>query len=189
MLQFFGIASGILITVSSVPYIIDILKKKTKPERASWFIWLVLSSIAFFSQLAEGADWSLILTGADAFAIACIFLLSLQRGSGGFTKKDIFALAASAVGLCLWYFTQHAYYAIFITLLIDMTATVLTVIKTYEDYTSETMSMWLLDAIAGILSTISVGEMNFILLIYPFCFFLFNLAVVIAILLGKRKKK
>ena len=63
MFQFLGLLSGVLSGGSYIPYLRDIFRHTTKPERASWLIWAVLGSIAFFSQLAEGATWSLWLTG------------------------------------------------------------------------------------------------------------------------------
>jgi hypothetical protein len=187
MLQLLGLVSGILSGVSIIPYIRDILFHTTKPERASWLIWLVLGFIAFFSQLAEGATWSLWLTGIDTIGVFLVFVLSIRYGVGGVTKRDIIALIAAGIGLILWYFTQHAAIALLITILIDVTGVSLTVIKAYEDPTSETLSTWVIIAIAGLLGMISVGKFDIILLSYPFYIFLANFVVAIAILLGRRK--
>ena len=65
MLEFFGYISGILFILSVVPYVRSILKGNTKPQRMTWLIWTVLVFIAFFSQLAKGATWSLLLTAGD----------------------------------------------------------------------------------------------------------------------------
>jgi len=62
------IFSGILIIISFFPYIQDIFKHKTNPQRASWLIWAILGAIAFFSQLAKGATHSLWFTGLQELA-------------------------------------------------------------------------------------------------------------------------
>lgn len=188
MLEIIGLISGLLMVGASVPYIVDILKKKTKPERASWLIWTVLGIIAFFSQMAEGATNSLWMNGLDTFAVIAILVLSIKYGEGGLVKRDIIALILAGNGLILWYFTKEASIALYIVLGIDITGQILTVIKSYEDPESETFISWILFGIAGLLSAISVGEWNFILLIYPIYICLANWAVVVAMILGKRKK-
>src|SRR6266498_3135268 len=102
MLQFLGITSGILTGIACIPYIKDILLGKTKPERTTWLIWSLLGSIAFFSQMSEDANWSLWLTGIDTLGVIFIFLLSLNYGVGGWTKRDMIALIAAGIGLVLW---------------------------------------------------------------------------------------
>ncbi|KKT58129.1 MAG: hypothetical protein UW52_C0064G0012 [Candidatus Gottesmanbacteria bacterium GW2011_GWA1_44_24b] len=67
MLQTFGLLSAVIFPISYFPYVRDTLRGKTKPERASWFIWATLGAIAFFSQLAKGATDSLWLSGLGTF--------------------------------------------------------------------------------------------------------------------------
>ena len=101
MLQLLGLLSGFISVICYLPYIRDIVAKKTKPEKASWLIWSVLGSIAFFSQLAKGATDSLWMPGVQTFGVAVIFLLSLKYGVGGLTKRDLVALLLSFFGLIL----------------------------------------------------------------------------------------
>jgi hypothetical protein len=185
MLQTLGLLSGVLSGVSYLPYLRDIFRHTTKPERASWLIWSVLGSIAFFSQLAEGATWSLWLTGIDTLGVLVIFLLSIRFGVGGLTRRDIIALIAAGIGLMLWYFTRHAAIALLMTMFIDAAGAYLTVVKSYEDPGSETLSTWLIVSIAAVLGMLAVGQFNLILLSYPLYIFLANFSVVVAILLGR----
>ena len=189
MLEIIGIFAGILSASAFVPYIRDILGKTTKPERASWLIWTVLTSIAFFSQLAKGASNSLWQPGLETVGIVIILLLSLKYGVGGFTKRDILALLAASIGLILWYFTREAAVALYISIGIDSIGTVLTVVKAYEDPGSETMSTWVIVCIAGLLSMVAVGQWNIILLSYPFYIFTANGATALAMVLGRKPKR
>ncbi len=188
MLEFFGITSGILAIVAVVPYIRDILKKTTRPERASWLIWTVLGSIAFFSQLAKGATNSLWMTGLSTLCVLTVFLLSLKHGEGGLIKRDIIALVFAFVGLVLWFFTKDATIALLIVIAVDCSGSILTITKSYKDPESETMSTWILASISGLFGTLSVGVFNWILLIYPLYILFANFAVTLAIVLGKRAK-
>ena len=189
MLAFFGIIAGILSGIAVIPYVRDILLHKTKPERASWLIWSVLGSIAFFSQLAEGATWSLWLTGINTIGVLIIFILAIKYGMGGLARRDTYALIAAGFGLILWYLTRHAFIALFVTIGIDLIGQTLTVIKTYAVPESETLSTWVLVSTAGIFSMLSVGAWDWILLLYPFYIFLANFSVVVAIYAGRNKKR
>ena len=189
MLELLGIAAGIISISGYFPYIRDVLKKTTTPERASWLIWDVLTAIAIFSQLAKGASASLWLPGLEICGLTAVLVLAMILGTGGFAKKDILALIAAGVGLILWYFTKEPAVALYIIIGIDAIGVVLSVQKAYQDPESETLSTWILVAIAGILATIAVGKFDIILLSYPIYIFFANAAIAAAILVGKKPKK
>lgn len=189
MLQLFGYISAILSIIMIIPYVVDILKKTTKPERASWLIWTVLGFIAFFSQLAKGATDSLWLTAGQTIAVLIVFILAIKRGVGGLTKHDIKALIVAGIGLLLWFLTNEALYALLIVIAIDFIGVFLTTIKAYKDPKSETMSTWLLSGTSGIFGALAVGSFSFVLLLYPIYIIIANYVVVIAIILGKKSNK
>ncbi|HXS14980.1 MAG TPA: hypothetical protein VN711_02540 [Candidatus Saccharimonadales bacterium] len=189
ILEIIGILAGILSASAYIPYIKDVLARKTQPERASWLIWAVLTSIAFFSQFAKGASSSLWLSGLETIGITIVLLLSLKFGIGGLTKRDLFALFAASVGLILWYFTHEPAIALYIIIGIDAIGTVITIQKAYTHPESETMSTWVLVCCAGILSMIAVGGLNIILLSYPFYIFAANGAIALAMILGTKNHK
>lgn len=186
MLQALGLISGFLSVVTYVPYLRDIFRLKTKPERATWLIWSVLTGIAFFTQLAEGATDSLWLTGVQAVGVVLIFLLSIKFGVGGLTRRDLLALGAAGVGLLLWYLTSNAAVALFISIAIDAIGASLTVLKAYADPGSETFSTWVLSGTAGVFAAFAVGSFDYVLLAFPVYVIAVNYAVAGAMLLGKR---
>lgn len=187
MLQIFGYISAALSIIMIIPYVRDIFTKNTKPERASWLIWTVLTSIAFFSQLAKGATDSLWLTGGQTLAVLIVFILSLKYGVGGLTQRDMTALIGAAIGLVIWYFTKEPAYALLISILIDSIGTLLTVIKSYQEPETETVSTFVMSGTSGIFGALAVGSWSGILLTYPFYIIIANYSIVAAILLGKRK--
>jgi hypothetical protein len=189
MLQFFGYISAILSIIMIFPYIIDIFKKTTKPERASWLIWTVLGFIAFFSQLAKGATDSLWLTAGQTIAVLIVFILAIKYGVGGLTKRDIKALIVAGIGLLLWFLTNEALYALLIVIAIDSIGVFLTTIKANKDPKSETMSTWILSGTSGIFGALAVGSFDPVLLLYPTYIIVANYVVVGAIILGKNQKK
>lgn len=187
MLQILGITSGILSVFCYAPYIRDILLKKTRPERASWLIWSALGGIAFFSQLAKGATDSLWLTGVQTLGVIIIFILSLKFGMGGLAKRDIISLLFAGVGIVTWYITKEAAAALFIVIAVDITGSILTMIKSYEDPGSETLITWILSGTSGLFGAFAVGNWNFVLLSYPLYIFVINFLIAGSIVLGKKK--
>lgn len=185
--QLFGYAAALIALIAAIPYIRDIFKGTTKPERASWFIWLVLAAIAFFSQLASGASHSLWLVAAQTLAVVIITLLSIKYGVGGFKRRDIIGLFLAAAGLLLWYTTGEPATALYIIIGVDAIGTTLSAIKSYEQPHTETLSTWVGNSVAGALAIFSVSPPGIILLSYPIYIFLGNL-VVSTIIISRRKK-
>lgn len=187
MLEVIGILAGILSAISYIPYVKDTLWGTTKPERASWLIWSVLTSIAFFTLLAKGATASLWEVGVEVVAVTVVFFLSLHFGVGGTSRRDIIILCIAALGLVLWYFTKEPAIALFISIGIDATGTIPTLIKSYQDPGSETLTTWILVCISGFLAMIAVGSFNIALLSYPFYIFAANGGTALAMILGRKK--
>ena len=183
----FGVTAALISILSFIPYIRDIVRGKTHPERASWFIWTALGSIAFFSQMAKGATDSLWMTGAQTLGVVVIFLLALRFGTGGLTKRDVVALVFAGIGLLLWYFTNEAAIALFLVIIIDGIGSLLTAIKSYEKPESETLISWVLFGISGLFGMVSVGSFDLILLAYPFYIVVANIVIVLVIYRGKRR--
>ncbi len=183
-----GYISGALMIASFFPYIRDIFLHKTKPERASWAIWAALGGIAFFSQLAKGASYSLFLVGFQALGDFSVFLLSVKYGIGGLLKRDIVGLAGAGLSLVLWYFTRDAAVALFIVIGIDAISGILTIIKSYEGPETETVSTWVLTCLSGIFAAVAVGSFNFVLLSFPVYISLICFAILVSIYLGRRRK-
>ncbi|OGC56832.1 hypothetical protein A3H26_01185 [candidate division WWE3 bacterium RIFCSPLOWO2_12_FULL_36_10] len=189
MLQIYGYISALLSIICILPYIRDVFRLKTKPERGSWFIWTMLGFIAFFSQLAKGATNSLWLTVGQTTSVLIIFLLSLKYGYGGLGKRDLRALIGAGIGLVLWYLTREASFALIFVIIVDSIGTLLTLLKAYKDPESETLSTWIISGTSGIFGMLAVGSLNLILLAYPFYIVLANYVIVGAILLGKGGQK
>ena len=106
---------------------------------------------------------------------------------GGATKLDKIALAGAGAGLLLWYLTNEALFAIIITIFIDFIAGMLTILKTYKQPETETFIAYIICGTGGLLGVFAVGEINFSLIIFPLWICLFNYAIGITILLGRRK--
>jgi len=172
--------------ISVVPYTRSILRGNTKPQRMTWLIWTVLILIAFFSQLAKGASWSLLLTAGDGIAILFTFILSIKYGVEGFRKIDIISLAGAGLSLLLWYFTKEPAVALFLIILIDIIGLNLTIQKAWKNPETENWVGWAMCGVGGLFGILAVGSYNFILLAYPIYICFINSLMAIIILARSR---
>lgn len=183
----FGYISGILILLSFVPYIRDIFKHKTNPQRASWLIWSVLGAIAFASQLAKGATDSLWFTALQELGDLSVFVLSIKYGVGGFAKRDVLTLIGAGISLILWYVTSEPAVALFLIIFIDGLGGVLTMIKSYEHPKTETALLYVLTGLSAFFACLAVGSFNFVLLAFPLYTCAITFGIVMAIKFGRQR--
>lgn len=171
------------------PYLFDILRHKTKPERTTWFIWSVLGVIALSAQLQVHGGWSLLFVGLDAAGNLLVFLLSLHFGVGGWKLLDKIALVVAAAGLITAYVVRQPVVALLGVVLADVSGATLTIIKTYKAPASETTITWLCIGTASLLSALAVGKWQAAALIYPVYLTVANYGVVVAQALGHLARK
>lgn len=187
MLTIFAIVSALLVVASMPPYLIDIFKGKTKPERASWLIWTVLGAVALVSNYELAVTWSLLFIGIDVLYCTVVLALSFGRGAWGWTKLDKAALVIAAVGIVFALIFRQPVLAIWGVIAADIAGTVLTYAKTYQSPESETTISWVLTGSAAIFSALAVGRAEFGLLLYPVYIALANFVILIAQATGRAR--
>lgn len=182
----FAAASTALSCLAFLPYLRDTIQGSTQPQRASWLIWTVLSSISFASQVAEGATSSLWYAGIQSGGTALIFILAIWKGAGGYlNRRDGVILTLAAMGLGLWYATDSALWALGISISVSLLGGAVTVVKAYRNPQSETASCWLISFAAAICALGSVGTIDPVLMAYPAYLVLLNGAIICAMWLGR----
>jgi hypothetical protein len=162
-----GIISSVILLIGDYPYIRETIKGNTKPERVTWGTVFLLNSIGFANQLASGANNSLWLFGAAALATGIIFALSIFKGVGGHTNLDIFTGIVALLGLALWIIFDSPTFSIIATLVVVIVALLPTFAKAKKHPETETRITWLLGSVSALLATISVGALDWKLLILP----------------------
>lgn len=163
-----------------IPYIRNVLMSKTKLERMSWLIWLILGLVSLASQISLGATYSLSLAYILTLGSLVIFLLSIRYGVGGFNFRDIVALSFSIIGFAVWLVTNTPLVSLIINVTIGSVGALMTIMKTIEHPGSETKITWLLASIAGLTSLLSIGKFKFVLMIYPIYITATNFGVYLA---------
>ncbi len=185
----FGGLSGLLSLMSVVPYLRDVSRGVTLPQRMSWFVFAMLSTSASVAQAAAGAISGALLTGGSAIGFSAVFVASIKRGVGGASRWDFVALGISIAGLVLWHLSNRPMVAVAAIGVAELAAVALTVAKSLEAPGSETLSTWVIDGVAGVVAIIAVGTIDATHLLYPVHHVVLNGSVVAAILIGRRFKQ
>ena len=186
MLAAFGIIAGILQLVASAPYVRDILRGTTKPQRATWTIWMTLSFVVLASQWASGATWSLALTVGQTVSCAAIFALAIPRGVGGFSRIELILLGIAALGIVGWQVSDDPVIATCSVVVADLIGVALMLPKTYRAPNSETLSTFAIGLVSTLFALAAVGSLTPALLIYPVYILIADGAVVAVIFLRRR---
>jgi len=162
-----GAAAAIINVVGFIPYIRDILRHKTKPERAMWWIYSFMFGVLFAAQMDAGGRWLLLITCAYLVESVVIAMLSLRYGYGSFHKRDTISLLVAAVGLLLWLVTDIPLVAIMLVIIVDFAGFWLTLVKIWHAPHTETLISWQLACVSAILSMFSISAWKLDVVIYP----------------------
>jgi hypothetical protein len=170
----FGVLAGILSVLDAVPYARDVIRRTTRPQRATWFIWSMLAIVALASQLADGAAWSIVMVATQAMVTTVVFLLSIRHGEGGLSTLDLTVVAIAALGVLGWFAFSTPVIATACVVFADTLGVALMLPKTWREPSSETLTTYVLASAAGLLSALAVAELDVSLLLYPLYFFVAN---------------
>ncbi|HSX05623.1 MAG TPA: hypothetical protein VLF69_04100 [Candidatus Saccharimonadales bacterium] len=173
-----GILALVLNIIGYVPYIRDILRGKVKPQRITWGIWTILTTIAAVNQVKNGGGWSSLFFISTVLLVATTFMLSIKRGMGGASKLDMICLAAAIVLFGYWATVHNTRLSTLVAVFIDGVGAIPTVVKTFHKPETESYPQWVLAGIGGLCTMLAVTKPDWALLIYPAYVFVMNGVIV-----------
>ena len=186
ILAVIGIAAGVINIVGLVPYVRDVFRHRTKPERATWWVWLALGGLAFYAQVQAGVTWALVLMATNVLACGLIATLSIWFGYGRFRPKDIVSLVIAALGIVVAQFVDSPLLALLVIISVDIVGYWLTLRKSWIAPYTETLISWAISSIAGAMSVVAVGELDLAKLIYPL--YLSTSGLLLVVVITTRRK-
>ncbi|HEU5004476.1 MAG TPA: hypothetical protein VFT49_00085 [Candidatus Saccharimonadales bacterium] len=159
-----SIAGGISIifaTWAAVPYILSILRGRTKPHQMTWLVFSIMNGVVFLSQYLKGARASVLLYIVWFFSSTIIFLLSLKFGLRNTSRLDRTLFSLSLLTIVAWALTKNPSVAIWLTVFIDIFATSMMLLKIRAHPDSEEVFPWIIGTIAYIFTVISLINKSF----------------------------
>lgn len=165
-----GRLSGLVFLSAFVPYFYTSLIGKTRPNRASWWIWAVLGFLILASYKLAGATDTIWMAVAGAIGPCAIAIVSIWRGEGGATKRDLSCIVLTAIGLLLWGQTSDAFIGLLLFLFADLMAAIPTVVKAWYEPEGEDPLSWLLWSIGSSLNVYALSSWDIQVSLYPVYF-------------------
>ncbi len=182
---FLGGAAVVVGFIGYVPYFTTILSGKTKPHAFTWFVWGLLTAIAFGGQIVGGGGAGTWVTGFTAIISFVIFGLALFRGKRDFPLADWLCLSGCLLALLVWFLTDSPLGAIVLITLIDLLAFVPTFRKTYRSPESEPAATYVLSAIKFVFGIAALQSFSVLTVLYPASLVLTNGLFVVMLLVRR----
>lgn len=137
-----GHIAGVMAIVQVIPYLVSIFRGHTKPERTTYFIWLILEAVTVSSYIAVGARTTIWTGIAYTFTALIIFILSIKHGMGGFSVFDIICFLLAMGGIALWLSTNDALLTLYFSTSVSFIAYLPTIKKAYFLPETENALSW-----------------------------------------------
>ena len=137
-----GQIAGVMAIVQVIPYLVSIFRGHTKPERTTYFIWLILEAVTVSSYIAVGARTTIWTGIAYTFTALIIFILSIKHGMGGFSVFDIICFLLAMSGIALWFSTSDALLTLYFSTFVSFIAYLPTIKKAYFLPETENTLSW-----------------------------------------------
>lgn len=168
-------------------YVRGILQGKVKPHAFTWFVWGLLTAIAFVAQITEGGGAGAWVTGVTAFCSFCFALIGLGASSRIFiTKSDWVFFVGALLTIPIWYLTGDPLWSVIVITVTDAVAFAPTFRKAFYHPTTENAPTYALSGLKFIISLLALESFTWTTALYPASLVLANLAFVAMIIWRRR---
>lgn len=174
MKEIIGSIAVLLTFVGYVPYIRDTVKGKTTPHVYTWFIWGLVTSIAFGLQISDKAGPGAFTTLAAAIVCFIIFGFSMRQGKKNITTADTIFFLLSLVALVLWLFAKQPVLSVILVSSIDTLGFIPTIRKSWHKPHEETLISYLTNTFRFCLALLALQRYTLITTLYPITWVIAN---------------
>lgn len=182
-LGFLAVALGVL---GYVPYILGLYKKTVTPHAFSWFVWALLTAIAFIAQVKDGAGPGAWITGVTAAFSIVFSIYGWCYGKRNITRSDWAVFMACLLAIPLWVLTKSPLWSVILITVIDALAFAPTFRKSYNKPHEEPVSTFALSGLKFVVALFALENISVITALYPASLVIMNGAFV-ALLIVRRK--
>ncbi|HEV2403593.1 MAG TPA: hypothetical protein VGS08_05335 [Candidatus Saccharimonadales bacterium] len=168
-------------------YARGILQGKIKPHAFTWFVWGVLTAIAFVAQISSGGGpgaWATGFTALCSFAFAIVGLSESSRVL--IAKSDWAFFFLSLLAIPMWRITGNPLWAILIITVTDAIAFIPTFRKAYHHPETENKWTYTLSGLKFLVSLFALQSFNWTTALYPASLVLADLVFVMMLVWRKQ---
>ncbi len=184
---YLGILAVILGILSYIPYFRDLFTGKTKPHAFSWFVWFLLTGIAFAAQVLEHAGPGAWVTATTSLFCFIVFLFALAKGHKDFPIIDWLCLFSALLALGIWFVTKNPLLAVILITVTDAIAFIPTFRKSFSNPWGETVTLYAVAAIKFIPGLFALERITLTTWLYPASLVIMNSLFTIMLLIRRKQ--
>ncbi len=173
-----GMASGIVLLLGNIPYILSIRRGDTRPNRVTWGIWTTIGFILLGSSYSLGATNTLWLQIAQVISQVIITFYAFKYSQGKWDLLDRICLGGAGLSLLLWWQSGSPLVALLMNIVMDTLGAVPTIRKIYHDPKSEDLLFWVMSFSSAILNLFAIEIFSFSFVVFPLYLFILNVTIV-----------
>jgi hypothetical protein len=182
----FGFISVLLEVVAIVPYIVSMLRGRTKPHAFSWLIWCILMSISFAAQIENGAGSGSWALGASIISCLIVLCMSFKRSAFSSTRTDWIFLITALSAIPLWLVVKSPVPTVLLVTTIDLLGYGPTFRKTWSSPHEELPFAWACAALKTTFAIAALDSYAFVNWFYLACLSVVNASLAALILIRQR---
>lgn len=162
-----GYAAGIISLAGFFPYAAAIVRRRARPNRATWLIWSVVSALLFASYDASVGGAARWVPLSDTVGTAAIAALSFRYGEGGLGRFDLACLGLAILSAFAWMLTGSAEMALGMNVFVAVLGALPTVRKAHVDPASESLLTWCIFLAGNSLNLVAIEAWSVKSAAYP----------------------
>ena len=162
MKEIISIIATALTFVAYIPYYRDILRGAIRPHIYSWSLWGLLTILIVALQIKGGAGSAIWVTASAGLLCVGVVVLSLKNGRKDITRSDTIVAFLSLIAIGFWLIADQPEVAITLVIAADLLAFIPTVRKSYYNPYSETLSLYITNALRFSLTLFAVEHYTYL---------------------------
>lgn len=181
----FIIISSILMLVSTVPYLIGIVKGRIKPRVVSWFIWVILGTIACIATFADRQYPTAIFLVCLVLGPLAVVILGWERGNRKIGRFDVICLIGAVIGIILWQMFNSPTIAVLAMIIIDIVGGLPTLRHSWNNPGEEQWITFVLASLGSFFTLLTVTDWRITAFAWPAFQLFINAEFTIVILIRR----
>lgn len=186
-IDFILIALGSILTiVAIIPYLLEVISKKTKPRIVSWLVWTIITSIAAIAALVDRQYPTAILLFSAALETLAVVVLGWKNSDKTIEKIDVICFVGAVIGIILWQVFDSPAIAVIATVIADFIGGIPTLLHSWKKPQEETWITFFISSIGAMCTLLVISDWRITSFAYPLFLVVINLIFTSVIILRKR---
>ena len=187
MKEIIGIIAVVLTFLAYIPYYRDIIQGKTRPHIYSWSLWGLLTILLVALQIKGGAGAATWVTASAGLLCIGVVLFGLKNGKKDITKSDTIVAILSLLAIIFWLVIKQPVISITLVIIADLLAFIPTIRKSYSEPYTETLSLYVTNALRFGLALLAVEQYNYLSSSWIIAWIIGNLGLSILLIIRRKQ--